>query len=211
MPEAREPVEFDPEAVEDLRALLERSRGGDRGVLPALRQALDHHPEIWRRYGDLAGHAEQAWIDVAAGPDLLLKESLARRLAELKAGLAGPAPTPLERLLAERAGIVWLQLAYADAAAAQARDVSIKQALFALKRQESAHRRFLTALGALAAVRRLLPPAAEVSAPPRPYGAAGEVGAPAERESVVCRLFDDQGADGGGPRAVPGRPGRSAS
>src|SRR4051812_8117097 len=104
--------------VDELRGLLDRARRGDADALPALRAALDEHPGIWRHCGDLAAHAERAWIALAAGPDLLLREALGRRLTALKADLAGTNPTPLERLLVDRVAATWLQVAYADAAAA---------------------------------------------------------------------------------------------
>jgi hypothetical protein len=69
---------------------------------------------------------------------------------------AGPTPSPLESLLIERIAACWIQIGHADAAAAQSRDVSIQQANFVRKRQDSAHRRYLTAVGALAMSRRLL-------------------------------------------------------
>jgi hypothetical protein len=149
-----------PPAAGALRWLAERARGGDAAGLAALRQALDEAPEVWRHCGDLAAHAERAWVDLACGSDPLMRESLARTLAELKAELAGPAPTPLERLLVARAAACWLQASYCDAAAAQARDVSTRQAELASKRQDRAHRRYLAAVAALASVRRLLPAAA---------------------------------------------------
>jgi len=58
-----------------------------------------------------------------------------------------------------RLGACWLQVNYCDAVAALSRDVSIKQAELVVKRQDRAHRRYLTALGALATLRRLLPAA----------------------------------------------------
>jgi len=146
-----------PPPVADLGRILEAARRGDPASLPALRFLLDQHPEVWRYAGDLAAHAERAWVELAAGPDLLAREALTRQLAALKAEFAGPAPTPLERLLAERIAATWLQVNYADAVAAQTRDVSVKQAELALERQDRAHRRHLAAVAALATVRRLLP------------------------------------------------------
>ena len=143
--------------AEPLRDALERTRRGDREALPALRAALDTHPEIWLDYGDLADHAERAWSDLIAGPDLALAESLGRKVAALKVELAGPAPTPLERLLAARVAACWLQTHYADAAMAQAGQVSVRQEDLAQKRQARAHKSYLTAIAALATVRRLLP------------------------------------------------------
>ena len=148
-----------PPAEGSLARLLDRARRGDPAALPALRAVLEEHPEVWRHAGDLAAHAERAWVELAVGPDLLAREALTRHLAALKAELAGPAPTPLERLLVERVAATWLQVSYADAAAAQARDVSVKQAELAMERQDRAHRRHLAAVATLATVRRLLPAA----------------------------------------------------
>ena len=50
-----------------------------------------------------------------------------------------------------------LQLHHADSLAAQALTKSTKLADFWAKRQASAHRRYLTSLGALVTLRRLLP------------------------------------------------------
>jgi hypothetical protein len=145
-----------PPGEDEIRESLERSRGGDALALAELRGALDRHPEIWRSYGDLAGHAIGAWVGLIAGQDLALKESLERRLDAMRKDLAGPSPTPLESLLVERALASWLQVCHADLTAARGGAMSIKQAEFARKRQDSAHRRHLAAVAALATVRKLL-------------------------------------------------------
>ena len=43
-----------------------------------------------------------AWIDVAAGDNLLRREALTRQVAALEREIAGTSPNGLERLLAER-------------------------------------------------------------------------------------------------------------
>jgi hypothetical protein len=143
--------------------LLERARGGDATELAALREALDSHPEIWRAFGDLAAHARDAWINLISGVDVVLKESLSRQIEALKGELAGPAPSPIETLLVERIAACWLQMGYTDAVAAGVENISIQQANYNRKRQDSAHRRYLTAVGALAMTRRLLGSAAEAT------------------------------------------------
>jgi hypothetical protein len=154
------PPILDPPALELLQQLVQRARQGDEASLPELRQALDAHPEIWRRYGDLARQAEVIWLDLAAGPDLLLRESLGRKLEELRAELAGPAPSPLEKLLVCRVVAGWLQVHYADAAYAQLRGGGLgpAQHASALKRQTAAQQGYLQAIRALATVRQLLRP-----------------------------------------------------
>jgi hypothetical protein len=117
-----------PQSEVEIRGLLERARGGDPTDLVALRQAMNQHPEIWQDYGDLAAHAQDAWIDLVSGADLALRESLGRQIQAMKAELVGPAPTPLEMLLVERIVACWLQVGYADATAAQKGELSIQQA-----------------------------------------------------------------------------------
>jgi hypothetical protein len=103
--------------------------------------------------------AEDAWVELVAGPNLLLKESLRRKLAELKSELlSDPAASPLEQLLVERVGARWLQTAYADAAAAQAREkpLDLAQLEQQQRRQKRAQKGYLAAIRTLATVRKLL-------------------------------------------------------
>jgi hypothetical protein len=155
-----EPSEADQRAGQaDLAQLLKKAEAGDRSVLPQLRRALDGDPDLWRGYGNLAAHAEASLAMLAAGPNLLLAESLRRKLAELKAELGGESPSPLEKLLAERITATWLQVAYFDALLAQAGGAGDAR-LRALQRlQDAAHRRHLAGIKQLAVVRRLLRPA----------------------------------------------------
>ena len=139
----------------------------------------------------------------------MLAEALDRKVEAMKNELGGPSPSPLERLLIERVAACWLQLNYADAVAAQARDVSLKQAELALRRQAKAHKCYLTAIGALATVRRLLP---AVAGPPgsacsAPVACVAEDG-PGTR--LECRPLDPERRPGGaeqhgqvGARSVP--------
>jgi hypothetical protein len=153
-----------PPAFQELQALAARAKEGHLEVLPQLREFLDNHPEIWEQCGDVARHALDSWFDLIAGPDLVAKESLARKAVVIEAEVAGPMPSPLERLLAKRVVACWLQVSHADAMVAQAGNVSVRVADFARRRQDSAHRRLVTAIGALATVRKLLPAAVEIRA-----------------------------------------------
>jgi hypothetical protein len=161
------PLLESPAPVTDgLRELLEQARRGNLDVLPKLREALDSDPELWRKGGDLASYALSAWIKAIAGQNLVFRESLARKAKQLGADLAGPLPSPLESLLVERAVACWLETNYAMAAIARPRDDSIKMAEYDQKRLDRSHRRYLTAIGALATIQRLLPNRALATAPP---------------------------------------------
>ena len=154
-----------PAALDDLQILLQRCQQGDRGALPQLRAVLDQHPEVWRHIGDLALHAELAWVELICGTNDSMRESVLRKVRELKVELGGASPSPLERLLAERVSACWLQVHHADTSFARAKGLSLKQADVALKRQDRAHRRYLTAIGALATFKKLMPSSATSPVP----------------------------------------------
>jgi hypothetical protein len=153
--------------LDELHELVARARAGDLEILPRLRAVLDEHAEVWQ-CGDIALIARDSWIALIAGQDLALKELLMRKAGALRAEVAGPDPSPLERLLVDRIVACWLQAHHADAMVAQAGGVSIRQAEFAGKRQDAAHRRYLTAIGALATTRKLLPAGIEARGVARP-------------------------------------------
>jgi hypothetical protein len=137
--------------------MIRRAQGGDIEVLPQLRVLLDTRPDLWEHYGNLAHHAQQSWIDRIGGLDLFVKESLDRQVKQLKNELAGPSPTPLEGLLADRVAACWLQVYHADLALAQVMGSSYKLVEFLGRRQARVHRSFIASIGALAMIRRLTP------------------------------------------------------
>ena len=143
--------------LDEIRNLLGRASKGDPEAMPELRTVLDDRPELWRRLGDLAAHAELAWVGEIAGPNPALAEVLTRKVAELKRELGGPTPSPLERLLVDRVAACWLQIHHADLAAARPVDATAEGRERLRKRQEAAERRYAGAIEALARVRRLLP------------------------------------------------------
>ena len=144
---------------EELARLLRRAEQGDRSVLPRLREALDADATLWKDYGDLALQAESSLIQLAAGNNVLLAESLLRKLHALKGELTAEAATPLEALLVQRVTTSWLQAAYFDALAAQASGASEARSRLLLQQQDAAHRRHLAGIKQLALVRKLLRPA----------------------------------------------------
>ena len=109
------PPTDEPPVVEDLNLLVQRAREGDETVLPQLREMLDTRAELWKYFGNIAAHAKETWLRVISGVDLALKECTARKAEDLVRELAGPAPTAIERLLAERAALCWMQIHHADA------------------------------------------------------------------------------------------------
>jgi hypothetical protein len=156
--EMRTPAESDAEkGQEGLDRLFQRAQLGDQTALPALREALDANPEFWEQYSDLSLQAEASLGVKLAGTNLLLGESLKRKLQALKAEL-GAASSAAERLVVEQVTITWQQTHYFNSLMAQALVGSAR--LRELQRlQDSAHRRHLSALKTLAIVRKLMTPA----------------------------------------------------
>jgi hypothetical protein len=154
--------EQDAGEIDRLEEPVRRAQQGDVSVLPELQQALDNDASIWRRVGDLAAQSQAAWLQLLAGQDLFLLEAVRRKQEQWRDELAGPNPSPLERLLVEQIVATWLQIHFADATYAQAKDQphatpAVLREL--MKRQESSSRRHLAAIRQLAVVRKLLRPA----------------------------------------------------
>lgn len=143
----------------DLKQLVERAEAGDTSVLPELRRQLTEVPELWRRYGDLATHAEKTWIAAAAGDNQMLKECLERKLADLQAELGCNGVPPLEQLLIRRIAASWLQTEFMDATAGQlqARGAGASVLKLSTTLLGRAQQRLIQAIKGLALVRTLRP------------------------------------------------------
>ncbi len=166
--------------------LVRRANGGDAVALADLRAFLDENPTVWQTVGDLAAHARLTLVRHIARGDQLVAEAVLRQAEAMEKELAGPAPTPLERLAIQRVVACWLELQYIDMLHPYPQGESLKQARFVLDLKLAAQRRFDSAVKSLALVRRLLPAtvaawpaAAEAPAKPRRGGASRRNGTPA--------------------------------
>jgi hypothetical protein len=174
----------------ELRDLVGRARQGDVTVLPRLKEFLDSHPQVWQELGDLARHAEEALIRLVAGDNLFVSECIRRDLAALREELAGPSPSPLERILIQRIVLCRLQTHKADLDAA-AQDQGLNpHGPHVQRRQDAAHKRLLAAVKQLALVRKLLAPSLPpitLALPPSPANGQAKK-APPRRSSPLNRL-----------------------
>jgi hypothetical protein len=162
-----------PARTDDLRQLLKRAQGGDSSTLPAIRKMMQD-PFTADLFGNLAQQAELSFIRNAAGEDLAFREALTRKMQLLREELAGPHPTPVERLLVERVVACWLQVQDADVRYAQAqKECTFKQGEYYQLRMDRAHKRYLSALKTLALVRKLAVPVLQVNIAERQVNVAG--------------------------------------
>jgi hypothetical protein len=144
--------------VEKLHDLLRLAEKGEEDAVPEIRQILDEHPDLARRYVDVAHVAEDALIEeMTKEGDLAAKELIRCQLESMREQIAGTNSSPLERLLSERVVLTWLEIQLFQALYAKnMRKLTIPQAEHHQKRLDRAHRRHLSAIRELAQIRKLL-------------------------------------------------------
>lgn len=140
-----------------LEATIIVARKGNRRILPILRRKLDEHPELWKHFGDLTIQAREKWLQLIAGKDLYLAETMRLHLDAMRTELAGPNPSPLDRLLVDRILATHVQVLYFEAMETTDPAVeNMRLARYRIDRREQAHRQFLSAVKMLATVRNLV-------------------------------------------------------
>jgi len=145
------------EYPEELQSLLQRALQGDETTVPSLSAALDKYPELSRHFGDLTGHAERPLLELAARGCPLAREAIGRELRALRERLFAQAGTELERLLAARLSLDWLDLQACQLDVVDlGRQPNGPAARTAHERLDRAHQRFLAGSKALATVGKLL-------------------------------------------------------
>jgi hypothetical protein len=148
-----------PELIAEIKALVARAKAGDETAVPQLRGYLDRHPELWQKYGDAAAQTERAWITLAAGTNLHLRECMIRFAEAQRAELTRPSASPAERMLVDRVVACGLQLEYFSAIEANAVEAKNPPKLHQwwAKRHTQAQRAFQAAMASLLTVQKLFP------------------------------------------------------
>lgn len=155
------------ERRQQIAELAKLAQGGDHSLLPAIREMVDKENWLVDGTGNLAVQVQASWIKAYTDGNLLYEETVERKLRELRNSLGGPNPSALEMLLVERILACWLQANYLETLYAQ-RMGSREARTWPddeghQRRQDRAHRRFLSAVKTLAVVRRLALPAVQVN------------------------------------------------
>ena len=142
--------------LDELRGCIERAQDGDEEAISKVRQILQEAPRLTQIFVDLAKTAEDSFVKRVSGDDPLVQEALPPQLKAMRDELAGPEPSPLERLLAERIVACWLQ--YADIIYAQnLGDMNMTQSAYHQRRLDRLHNRYLSSIKTLAQIRKLGP------------------------------------------------------
>jgi hypothetical protein len=173
-----------PTDTKEVQQLIERAQRGDEKTLPVLRELLKQ-PYLVEVCGNLAAHAEHALIGKFSGNNLAVSEGLRRKLDSLRAELAGPTPTPLERLLVERVVACWLHLHHLEAVYAGKESMALELGAYYQRSISSAQKRYLAAIKTLALVRKLALPVLQVNIARKQVNMAGScVNAESERATA---------------------------
>ena len=155
---SKEEISASENTVEKLHDLLRLAEKGEEDAVPEIRQILNEHPDLALRFVNVAQIAEDALIEgMIKEGDLAAKELIRCQLEALREQVEGKNSSPLGRLLSERVVLTWLEVQFFEALYAQnMRNLSIAQAEHHQKRLDRAHRRHLSAIRALAQIRKLL-------------------------------------------------------
>jgi hypothetical protein len=157
------------ERLKELRALSEEAKGGDKKARRELRKAVrDSSPEVVAEASDVARLGQLMVIKSLSGDNALRAEALEAKLDSMRAELLEQSPlnkegpSPLETILAERVVSAWLVGEFFEAILCGQLQTGLgnrraepSYLKFLLGWQEQAHRRLLSAIKALAQVRRL--------------------------------------------------------
>src|SRR5262245_45306555 len=102
-----------PAKGRETQELVDRACKGDRSCLPAIRALLadDDRGRFYREtYGSSADWLRRTIVRRTAGENVLAQEAIVQKIESVQAELAGPDPSPIERLLAERAALCWMMV-----------------------------------------------------------------------------------------------------
>jgi hypothetical protein len=146
-----------PAPIEEIEATLDLANKGDKPALARIRKLIRADPALMP---DALG-ADLAWqVECKIAQQLLPDqpgrlEAIEARCRRMRADLAGPDPTPIEKLLVSRIVLTWLEVHSLDFRCLTAGNQPLYQAEYMAKCRDRAHRRYLAAIRTLAAVRKL--------------------------------------------------------
>jgi hypothetical protein len=152
------------ETMARIRPLLEKADGD-----AAARREIFELLEAGRMtdgYVSLQCVAQQAQISLLKstyGDQVFARECEEKNLAALQKTIAGENPTPLESLLARRITLCWFHLYALEALLAQTENASFARGTHYAKRLDGAHKRYLSAIKALAEVRKMQLPSVQMN------------------------------------------------
>ena len=157
----KEEKEAHRDTVGRLKELVEKAAKGANESLPEIKKILKESPDLAWQLIDYAKYTEYHHTKMMVKEEGSgLKEVLKAQIAAMREEIAGDNPSPLERLLAERIVLTWLQIQLFEGLYASNMSkgtTTIAQGKYEQKRIDQAYRRHLSAIRTLAQIRKLGP------------------------------------------------------
>ena len=147
------------ETVVRLRELVGKADKGDKEIVPAIREILNQRPDLAWRMRNVGRMAELLLIKhMTKDEELAAKELIEHQLHSMRSEIAGEHPSPLDLLLTERIVATWLQVQLFEGLyATNLGKHTLAQGNYYQKRLDRAHRNHLSAIRALAQIRKMGP------------------------------------------------------
>ncbi|MEO1997595.1 MAG: hypothetical protein ABGZ17_20230 [Planctomycetaceae bacterium] len=136
----------------DFEAMAKLANVGDTDGRQQLVRLLDEHPDVAESLGDMFASAKMRLINLVAGGNQLLAESMARHAAATEAEIVGDDVTALRKMAARNIVLAWLAVQLAEATASRYSTVRAETV------RNRAQRRWERSLKMLDLVRRKLSP-----------------------------------------------------
>jgi hypothetical protein len=147
----------DREACKRFNEILNRANAGDAEALGQYRAMHRADPESFNQFvqGIVLATRDDLVVALFSAESHTQKVALDEYLIRMARDLAGPSPSPIERILADRVTLCWLDAYRCDHGAIHNPYQSVKMTNLLIHRQDRAHRRLLSAIKTLAEIRNL--------------------------------------------------------
>lgn len=116
---SRMPATMTKEDFDELVVLAEK---GHPQALESLRELIASDRETWRPFGDLTEHVKRQLLDSMTRGNIVARESLNLRAAEVHQELLGDHTSPIRKLAVDQVMLCWLDLHRQTAMVAEPRD-----------------------------------------------------------------------------------------
>jgi hypothetical protein len=143
--------------------LIDRAQAGDATTVAQLRKLFENPAAVEVLGGDLAREVRDKLIENYAAKNHLVREALIRKMDLLWADAAGADPSPLERLLADRIVSCWLVLHHLESLYVLNKSMPLALGDYYLRNIQRAQKSYISAIKALATIRKLALPALQVN------------------------------------------------
>lgn len=142
---------------------MDKAQAGDASTIPTLRKLFENPVAVDMLGGDLAREAQEQLIRKFSGKNHLFAEAIPRKLQLMRSEIGGPNPSPLETLLVERIVSTWLHLHQLETEYAAGGAMTLTKATYYQQAIQRAQKCYLSAIKALAIIRKLALPAIQVN------------------------------------------------